>query len=350
MRILLLPFAWIYGAIILIRNFFYDKGWLRSFEFDFPVILVGNLSTGGTGKTPHVEYLIRMLRTDYKVATLSRGYKRKMKGYGLATELSLVEDIGDEPKLYKQKYPEVEVAVSEKRVIGVYYLLNDEPDVRVVILDDGMQHRKIKAGLQILLTQYNKLFTDDHMLPAGNLREPGSGKKRANIIIVTKCPESLTAGEKNNIIQKIKPLSGHKIFFTTQHYGNLYPLFEEQEIKNSNTVQEAIVLSGIAGNIDFQNYIQTKMKVIKTISYADHHYYSDDNIKFLKLKSTDKSIIITTEKDSMRLMEKKELILEHKLSIFVLPLEIKFLGDEETFSQLITGYISQYPPDAQQAV
>lgn len=341
MRILLLPFAWIYGALILIRNYFYDKGWLRSFEFDFPVILVGNLSTGGTGKTPHVEYLLRLLMPDYKVATLSRGYKRKMKGYGLATELSLVEDIGDEPKLYKQKYPDAEVAVSEKRVIGIYYLLNDEPDVKVVILDDGMQHRRLKAGFQILLTQYNKLFTEDHMLPAGNLREPSSGKKRAHVIIVTKCPESLSSSEKNNIKEKIDPRENQKVFFTTQQYGNLYPLFDDQKIKNVTTEQDAIMVTGIAGNKEMEVYLNKNFKTIKNISFSDHHYFTDDNIKFIQLRSEGK-IIITTEKDAMRLMEKKETILQHGLSIFVLPIEIKFLEDKEVFSDKVINYIKSY--------
>ena len=340
MRILLLPFAWIYGALILIRNFFYDKGWLRSFEFDFPVILVGNLTTGGTGKTPHVEYLLRLLMPNYKVATLSRGYKRKMKGYGLATELSLVEDIGDEPKLYKQKYPDAEVAVSEKRVIGIYYLLNDEPDVKVVILDDGMQHRRLKAGFQILLTQYNKLFTADHMLPAGNLREPESGKKRANIIIVTKCPEKLTTSEKNEIKKKIGAKENQKVFFTTQQYGNLYPLFEDQKIKSVGN-QAALMVTGIANSKEMEHYLNNKFNSLKTISFGDHHYYTDDNIKFIQLRSEGK-IIITTEKDAMRLMEKKETIVKQELSIFVLPLEIKFLEEKETFSNLINQYIKSY--------
>ena len=344
MRILLLPFAWIYGALILIRNFFYDKGWLRSFEFDFPVIMVGNLSTGGTGKTPHVEYLLRLLMPDYKVATLSRGYKRKMKGYGLATELSLVEDIGDEPKLYKQKYPDAEVAVSEKRVIGIYYLLNDEPDVKVVILDDGMQHRRLKAGLQILLTQYDKLFTDDHMLPAGNLREPASGKKRARIIIVTKCPETLALSEKNEIKDKIHPAQNQMVFFTTQQYGNLYPLFNDQKIKTIENKESALMVTGIAGDKEMKNYLSTKFSTLKNISFGDHHYYTDDNIKFMQLRAEGK-IIITTEKDAMRLMEKKETIIKQDLSIFVLPIEIKFLGEKEVFADQILRYINSYSKD-----
>ncbi len=344
MRILLLPFACIYGALILIRNFFYDKGWLRSFEFDFPVILVGNLSSGGTGKTPHVEYLLRLLMPDYKVATLSRGYKRKMKGYGMATELSLVEDIGDEPKLYKQKYPEAEVAVSEKRVIGIYYLLNDEPDVKVVILDDGMQHRRLKAGLQILLTQYHKPFTDDHMLPAGNLREPASGKKRAHIIIITKCPGTLSASDKKEIREKVKAGENQKMFFTMEQYGNLYPLFDDQKITQIKNEQSALMVTGIAGNNEMGNYLSSTFNNLKTITFGDHHYYTNDNIKFIQLKAEGK-IIITTEKDAMRLMEKKEIIMQYNLSIFVLPIEIKFLENAEMFSDLIHQYIESYTVD-----
>lgn len=338
----MLPFALIYGGLILLRNFFYDKGWLRSFEFDFPIILVGNISSGGTGKTPHVEYLIRLLRQNFKVATLSRGYKRQMPGYGLATELSLVEDIGDESKLYKQKYTDVEVAVNENRVQGVYYLLNDEPDVRVILMDDGFQHRRIKPGLNIILTAYHDLYIDDNLLPAGNLREPAVGIKRAHIIIVTKCPSEMNEIDRGKIINKIKLKKSQNLFFSTLKYGNLYPLFPEQAIINLVGNHEVLLVTGIAENKTLHKYLQPLFPDIVKMSFRDHHYFTEkDLINMSKLLKSD-TIIITTEKDAMRLMEKKEIILDQKLSIFVLPVEVQLLHDDERFSALVFDYINQY--------
>lgn len=334
------PFSLIWWLIISIRNFFYDKGWLRSFEFDFPIILVGNISTGGTGKTPHIEYLIRLLTTKYKVATLSRGYRRKLKGYALSTELSLVEDIGDEPKQFKQKFPEVEVAVSENRVNGVYYLLNDEPDVQVILMDDGFQHRRIKPGMQIILTDYHHLFTNDFILPAGNLREPASSKKRAGIIIVSKCPPEITETERNKIAEKIKIEAHQHLFFTGLFFEALQPLFGNQIKTKLSSDDEAVLITGIANAELLKTYLQSNCKLIRAVSFRDHHYFSAPDIRRMGQET---KTIITTEKDAMRLMEQEEEILKNGLSIFVIPVSIRFLfGGEHQFNELVTSYINSY--------
>ncbi len=340
MRKILFPFSIIWWLIISIRNFFYDKGWLKSFEFDFPIVLVGNISTGGTGKTPHVEFLIRMLQQKFKVATLSRGYKRTLKGYALSTELSLVEDIGDEPKQFKQKFPDVEVAVSENRVNGVYYLLNDEPDVQVIIMDDGFQHRRIKPGLQILLTEYNHLFTDDFILPAGNLREPKSAKKRAQIIIVTKCPESISEADKKNIEKKIKLLPGQHLFFTCLEFENVKPLFPVQQKTELLKNDKAVLITGIADPSLLKNHLAKTCDLIRAVSFRDHHYYSVQDIQRMGRET---KTIVSTEKDGMRLMEQEEEILKNGLSIFIVPVAVRFLfGGEKAFMDLVTAYIGTY--------
>ncbi len=349
MRLLLLPFGLIYGLITSIRNFFYNKGWLRSFEFDFPIILVGNLSAGGTGKTPHVEYLIKALQDHYKVATLSRGYKRTMKGYGLATDLSLVEDIGDEPKLYKHKYPKTEVAVSENRVTGVYYLLNDEPETRVILMDDGFQHRRIKAGFNIILTTWQQPYFSDYMLPAGNLRESASGKKRGQVVIVTKCPADLTNDQRLRFKSQLNLENNQPVFFTQLAYGILYPLFIDQPVIQVQPADEVILLTGIAANKQLKQWVGERYKKVHVASFADHHYYTQNDLARLLTSFPTAKSIITTEKDAMRLMEQKDAIIKAGFSIFVLPVDVRFLGDEEAFLNLIHDYIEKYPPNAAKA-
>ena len=342
MRILLLPFSWIWSVLLILRNFLYNKGWLRSFEFDFPIILVGNLSTGGTGKTPHVEYLIRLLKKDRKVATLSRGYKRQMQGYGLATELSLTEDIGDEPKLFKQKYPDVEVAVDENRVEGVYYLLNDEPDVRVIIMDDGFQHRRIKAGFNIILTAYDHSYYKDFVLPAGNLREPRAGARRADCVIVTRCPVQLSEAEKTAIENKLHLTKDQRVYFTSLHYGEITPLFKMGEEDASPSGDEIFLLTGIANNRSLTDHLSGRFHTITPLKYPDHHYFSEQDLRFIQ-KKAGSGCIITTEKDAMRLMEQEELIRELGLHIWVIPIEVKFLADGDRFDQQLADFLSRYP-------
>ncbi|MBC8047725.1 MAG: tetraacyldisaccharide 4'-kinase, partial [Fimbriimonadaceae bacterium] len=297
------------------------------------------LSTGGTGKTPHAEYIIRLLKDKYKLATLSRGYKRKLKGYALATELSLVEDIGDESKQFKQKFSDVEVCVSENRVKGVYQLLQDEPEVRAIIMDDGLQHRRIKPGMQILLTSFTNLFCNDLILPAGNLREPKSGYKRMHIIIVTKCPITLKQYTADGITKKIKPKEHQKIFFTTEQYEEIKPLFSDQKINFFNRFEAALLVSGIAKNDSFIKYLQTLFKHVDVMRFPDHHYFTEQDIN--EIKKAGEKIIITTEKDAMRLMEQKEFILQNEIPFFVLPMKISFmLNQSNGFHKVVEEYVA----------
>lgn len=342
MRWLLLPFAWLYGLVTGLRNLFFSNGWLRSFSFDFPIILVGNLSAGGTGKTPHIEYLIRLLKSDHKVATLSRGYKRTYTGFGIATELSRVEDIGDEPKQYKQKFPDVEVAVSIDRVMGVYQLLEDEPATQVILMDDGFQHRRIKAGLNILLTTWQKPFTRDQLIPVGRLRESRSGKRRAQVIIVTKCPADISAGQRQDMISELHLTSEQQVFFTTLTYGNVYPLFNTGQQMPVNA--RPLVVTGIAGNKAMLEHLRITYPQLERMSYADHHYFTAADIKNMQQRAGESKCIITTEKDAMRLMEQEEAITAAGLQVFVLPVEVTFIADGDKFDTMVKDYIRNNTP------
>lgn len=219
-RILLLPFALVYWVIILIRNYLYDKNILKSASFGLPLICVGNLSTGGTGKSPMVEYLVMRLKHDFKVATLSRGYKRKTTGYALASDSSTALEIGDEPMLFHTKFPDVPVAVGEERLVAIPQLLHDRPETQVIVLDDAFQHRAVQAGFNIVLTDYGNLFTRDFFLPTGDLRDLKSSYKRANIIVVTKCPPDLSEMERSEIAREIQPVAGQQLFLQRLPMGS----------------------------------------------------------------------------------------------------------------------------------
>src|SRR3954463_5698973 len=253
-RILLLPFALLYGLIVTIRNWLYDKKILRSATFSFPLICIGNLSVGGTGKSPMVEYLIELLQPDINVATLSRGYKRKTKGYGLATEATTALEIGDEPMQFHLKFPQIAVAVGEERLVAIPQLLQDRPETGVIILDDAFQHRAINAGLNILLTDFNKPFYNDWFLPTGDLRDERRSYKRAHIIVVTKCPPGLSMEEKNKITKGINLQKQQHLFFTTIQYGQPYHIISRQPISITQQ-HEVLLVCGIANPKPLKDYL-----------------------------------------------------------------------------------------------
>ena len=348
-RILVAPFTLLYGCILFIRNLCYDKGLLPETSFELPIINVGNLAFGGTGKTPHIEYLIRLLKTQYKVAVLSRGYKRKTIGYFFASNESTAVEIGDEPRQIKQKFKaEIDLAVSENRVIGVPNLLFDAPETDIILLDDSFQHRAIKAGLNILLTDYNNLFTQDYLTPSGTLREYRAGYKRADIIIVTKCNADLGEKEKQEIIAEIKPLVHQKVYFSYQKFGALIHYFNGSmlpidEIKNT----DLLLFSGIAKATSFEKYLETNSKsIIDAWQFGDHHDFTIEEMEkllatFGSNPSTNK-IIVSTEKDSMRLMTDEFKALLQNYPIYYLPLEIVFFENEKTFfNNQILNYVEQ---------
>ena len=321
LRKILFPFSLLYAAVTSLRNFLYDKGIKKSTAFNLPIIAVGNLSVGGTGKTPMVEYLIRLLSDKHNLAVLSRGYKRKSKGFYLANATTTIEEIGDEPFQYHSKFKNIHVAVNADRVEGVNTILASLPKTDVVLLDDAFQHRRIKAGFYIMLTGYNDLFYNDLVLPAGNLRECKSGVKRANVVVVTKCPKNLSEEEMLQIKSKIA-IDNDKIFFSTISYHHSVANNSE-EIKIADLKNDFIAVAGIAKPEYFFEYLNCTKN--DSLTFPDHHFFSDQDIKNIIQKANGRKII-TTEKDYMRLQN-----LLPKDQLYYLPIEMDFLKDSKAF-------------------
>jgi tetraacyldisaccharide 4'-kinase len=333
LRKILFPFAILYGFITSIRNFLFDTGILKSYSFDLPVIAVGNLSVGGTGKTPQIEYLIRLLSDKYKVATLSRGYKRQSEGFVLANSTSDAVQLGDEPFQFYQKFKSIQVAVDVDRKNGIVQLLSNSNAPEVILLDDAFQHRKVKAGFYILLTSYGDLYCNDFMLPTGNLRESRSGVQRANVVIVTKCPSDLSIVEQNNIKKQLRLSSNQSLFFTFIEYDDVVYSEKEtlkvQEIKSISKV----LLAGIAKPESF--FAHLKQENDECLTFPDHHHFSESELLEIKEKAKDK-IIVTTEKDYVRM---KGSMLSEQL--YFLPIKSSFLSDADDFDKNILNYVGQ---------
>lgn len=343
-RVLLLPFALVYGLIIIIRNYLYRKNILRSAEFNLPLICVGNLSVGGTGKSPMVEYLIELLRSNFKIATLSRGYKRKTKGYVLADEKTSAIEIGDEPMQFHMNYPGVAVAVGEERIVAIPQLLHDKPETQAIILDDAFQHRAVKAGLNILLTEYSNLFTRDFFLPTGDLRDERASYKRAEIIIVTKCPASLCNEEKEQIRAEINPLDNQQIYFTTIEYGIPYHIARHQ-LRYITSMDEVLLVCGIANPAPLKEYLQEKANTYYQQDYSDHHIFTIDDLKDIRKKfdslQSDQKYILTTEKDAVRLLKFTQEL--EQLPLYVLPIRHRFLFEEaDKFNNAVIDFIRNF--------
>ena len=344
LRIILIPFALLYWLIIAIRNFLYDIKILRSSSFGMPLICVGNLSVGGTGKSPMVEYLVNLLKDQFQIATLSRGYKRKTKGYALANEKVTALEIGDEPMLFHIKFPEVPVAVGEERLDAIPQILHDRPGTETIILDDAFQHRAIKAGLNILLTECNRLFTRDFYLPTGGLRDQKSSYKRAQVIIVTKCNAAFSTEEREKITKEIKPTPGQRIFFTAINYGEARHIKTKSLYKlNENT--EVLLLTGIANPKPLAAMLKVNCKNYTLLQYPDHHIFTIDDLRaigkrFRQIESPDK-IILTTEKDAVRLIKFDSELTD--LPLFVIPIRHDFLfGEGGKFNELVINFIRNF--------
>ncbi|WP_029038397.1 tetraacyldisaccharide 4'-kinase [Salinimicrobium xinjiangense] len=331
-RKFLFPFSVLYGGVMRLRNKLYDRGILSSRKFDVPVIAVGNLSMGGTGKTPMVEYLVSMLKNDYRVAVLSRGYRRKSSGFILLTGQETATEAGDEPLQFKQKFPSALVAVDEDRINGIEQLLQENPTPEVVLLDDAFQHRKVEAGFYILLTSYTHLYRNDLVLPAGNLREPASGAKRADVIVVTKCPADMSIPEMKGIIKKLKPKKDQEVFFTTIGYSDSVfgrnRSLKLEELKKT----EFTLVTGIANPKPLVEYLESLGLKFSHKAYRDHHNFSEEELKELQFEE----LIITTEKDYMRL--RNEISRE---KIFYLPIKTHFLERGESFDEQIKDYVQK---------
>lgn len=333
LRKLLLPFSLIYWLITGIRNVLYNKGIFKSVTFNVPVIAIGNLSTGGTGKSPQTEYLIRLLSQKYRLATLSRGYKRKSEGFVLADASANAHVLGDEPYQFYRKFPHINVAVDANRRNGIAQLLSIEPKPEVILLDDAYQHRKVKAGFYILLTAYGDIYPDDYILPAGNLRESRSGAERATVIIVTKCPPDLSFEEQQRIIRKLKPLNHQKVYFTTIAYDD--KVYSENDTINVTNLigKNKILVAGIAKPQSFFNHL--KLEGDTCLTFPDHHDFTAKEIAEIEELSRGK-IIITTEKDYVRL---KGQLPEGRL--FYLPIKTSFIANAADFDKAILNYVTE---------
>lgn len=332
-RIILFPFAILYGIITGIRNFLFDKNILKSYQFDIPIICVGNLNVGGTGKTPQIEYLIRLLSDKYKVATLSRGYKRESNGFVLAIENSNAKILGDEPFQFFSKFKKIHVAVDADRKNGIENLLSLAEKPEIILLDDAYQHRKVKAGFYILLTTYSDLYYDDYILPTGNLRESKVGANRANVVIVTKCPKSLSEENQNNIKNKLQLNSNQELFFSFIDYDDkIYSENEYLELKEILD-KEKLLIAGIANPKPFFEHLKSKKDSV--LEFPDHHNFSEKEILEIKNQSKNK-IIITTEKDYVRLKNT-----EIK-NLYYLPIKSSFIENSQVFDNTILEFIAKH--------
>lgn len=343
-RILLFPFSLIYFLLIYLRNRMFDKGILKSASFNLPLICVGNIAAGGTGKSPMTEYLVRELKTHFKIATLSRGYKRKTTGYALAHEQSTALEIGDEPMQFHLKFPDVPIAVGEERIEAIPQLLHDRPQTQAIILDDAFQHRSVKAGMNIVLTDCNNLYTRDWYLPTGDLRDEKSSIRRADIVIVTKCKPGLSLPERDAVTAELGLSPQQSLFYTTIRYGKPYHITSKQTAQVTNSV-EVLLVTGIANPGPLKTLLVEKSKTYYEMAYNDHHIFTIDDLKdiqkrFGAMGSADK-IILTTEKDAVRLVK-----FEHELAampMYVVPIELEFLfNDAHRFNGLISTFIKEF--------
>ena len=347
-RILLLPFSMIYGLIVYFRNWLFDMKFIHSASFNLPVVCVGNLSVGGTGKSPMVEFLIKNLRDQFKVAVLSRGYKRKTRGYALATGITNALEIGDEPMQFFIKFPDVTVAVGEERIVAIPQLLHDKPDTDVIILDDAFQHRYVKAGFNILLTDVNNLFTRDWFLPTGDLRDQKKSYLRADIIVITKCSPDLSLAEKHRLIKEINPAGHQQIFFSAIRYGDPYQIVtKEKYVPEKEMV--VLLVTGIANPVPLKKHLEENFKEYHELAYSDHHIFTIDDLNYILKKfqqiQAGHKIILTTEKDAVRLIKFSSQLRE--LPLFVIPIQLVFLfREEKDFVRLITTFIQEFPVQA----
>ena len=341
----LLPLSWLYGLGVGIRNFGFEVGILKSRAFSVPVISVGNITVGGTGKTPHVEHLIRLLKESFRVAVLSRGYKRKTSGYVVADAKTTARDIGDEPQQMHTKFPDITVAVDRKRVRAIERLTADDPMLDVILLDDAFQHRYVKPGINILLVDYHRLIIYDRLLPAGRLREPLSGKNRADIVIITKCPKELKPMDFRVITKAMDLYPYQHLYFTTLDYGDLQPVFPATGAACSLSADtHVLLLTGIASPKQLEEDLAPLAARLTPLSFPDHHHFSRKDVRrinetFAQMPSP--KLIVTTEKDAARLTAVDGLSDEVRSHLYALPVRISFMQkeQEQQFCDFIVGYV-----------
>ena len=349
-KVILTPFSWLYGLVIWIRNSLYDHGLLKSTGFNIPLISVGNITIGGTGKTPHVEYLAELLHSKFKVATLSRGYKRRTRDFRIATAESNVHEIGDEPLQIKKRFPGIDVAVDRKRTNGIKELMSLAPWLEVILMDDAYQHRSVKPGFSILLIDYARPIYKDHLLPAGMLREPATNTDRANIILVTRSPERIKPIEFREYVNRLGLSIGQHLYFTTMRYGDLAPVYPETQTRDAawfkKQVGAVLIVSGIANPRPLRQYARSISTNLEELSFPDHHEYSRKDMEkisgaFNKLKNTHKEVLVlTTEKDAMRLRD-HQCEPEIRDMMHAVRIHVHFLNDDkDEFERQILTYVN----------
>jgi len=346
-KILLAPFSLLYGLGVGFRNLMYRNGVLKGITFDLPVISVGNLSVGGAGKTPHIEYLVRLLREYLNVATLSRGYKRKTKGFLLAQANMTAEDVGDEPLQFKRKFPDLTVAVSESRAFGIPEIISRYPETQVVLLDDAFQHRSVQPGLNIMLTEFSHPFMDDYLLPSGRLREWRAAYQRADMIIVSKCPPKITTEQQQQMIERIKPFSHQRVYFSYYDYGQPYYMLDPRYRLKLEPDLDVILICALARTEYLTDYLNQQVKSVKVMEYEDHHLFTKYDVAQLKANfdrlESNKKVTLTTEKDAMRLELHRPYMTKNKMPVFPLPVQVKFhFGDGARFDSDIKDFLLNF--------
>ncbi len=346
-KILLSPLSLLYGIGVSIRLLLYRIGILKSIKFDIPTIAVGNLSIGGAGKSPHIEYLVRLLREYINLATLSRGYQRKTKGYLEVQRNNTATEVGDEPIQFKRKFPEVVVVVSESRTLAIPQIVSTYPNIQCILLDDAFQHLPVDPGLNILLTEFSKPFTRDWLLPSGRLREPRSGYHRADVVIVSKCPTELTPGDRDQLKEELNLYSHQQIFFSYYQYKIPYYIFQSKYKAQLDSEVDVLLICAIAGSKYLVEYLEKKVASVAALEYEDHHYFDKNDLGNLKRRfesmDGEKKVIITTEKDAMRLAEHHQFLSESKLPVFVLPIEVAFHDEDGAeFNEYVKNYLLKF--------
>jgi tetraacyldisaccharide 4'-kinase len=329
LKILLAPLSLTYGFIVSLRNFSYRIGLQRSSRFDVPTICVGNLSMGGAGKSPHIEYLIRLLEPYINVAVLSRGYRRKTEGFLFVEPKSTALDVGDEPLQFKRKFPQIAVAVGERRAYAIPQMLVRYPELQVILLDDAFQHLAVRPYLNVLLTEFSQPFTRDYLVPSGNLREARSGYERAQIIVVTKCPLEISAADKEKLIREINPLPHQRLYFSYYDYAKPYQILDPSVYFDLDAETEVLLITGIARTDYLIEWLAPKVKKITTMAFEDHRLFTNYDVAQFKrlydgMATARKRLILTTEKDATRLDLHKDYLIENQLDIYALPIEVKF--------------------------
>jgi tetraacyldisaccharide 4'-kinase len=335
LRPLLFPFAVLYDAITSIRNRLYDRGTRPTASFEVPIIGVGNLSVGGTGKTPMIEYLIRLFSGSYKIATLSRGYRRKTRGVRIANDNDNANTIGDEPLQFYRKFKgRLVVGVGEERVLAIPHILHEHADIGLILLDDSFQHRRVKPSFQILLTDYHNLFVSDYLLPAGRLRESKAGASRADVIVVTKCPSNITDDQMISIESSIRKYSKKAVFFSKICYGNLLPMSNV----SSYRPEKIILVSGIANPAPIEQYLRKNFNLVRKFTFPDHHVYTKKEMETIcSAAAQERAAVVTTEKDGVKL--DVDFFQKASVALHYLPIEVEFLKNGKEFDEMVLNAI-----------